>query len=171
LIGQRQTADSPDPYLHPALGGLNGFLAAPQHGIADASRREEHDATIEMTGSEFETKYEPSEDGRSFPSEAATDIVEDTKQDDFRPKGLQFDGMGGFDAASNTQKRKRNQRKDPEVLVKLRANSEMVTTDERVFDLNLNLQRIRDVFDESEISAVSFVHVRSAYCLDADETG
>ncbi|KAH7034800.1 uncharacterized protein B0I36DRAFT_381655 [Microdochium trichocladiopsis] len=143
---------SPGPYLHPALSAANVDFRSLQSGMARTNRHVTNAAACEANVSEIETKYEPSEDDGSFPSENATDIVEDAKQEEFRPKGLQFDGMGGFDAASNAQKRKRNQRKDPEVLVQLRANSEMVTTDEHVFDINFNLQRVRDVFDESDIS-------------------
>ncbi|KXJ96036.1 hypothetical protein Micbo1qcDRAFT_217793 [Microdochium bolleyi] len=150
---QQDSAGNASAY-YPALGDTNGVSPYPDLDMARSSRHVEGKSRLlyEANDSEVEPKYEPSERGCSVHSEEAADIVEQVKQDEFKPKGQQFNGMGGFDAASNVQKRKRNQRKNPEVLVQLRANSESVTTDEHVFDSHFNLQRVRDVFDESDIS-------------------
>lgn len=91
------------------------------------------------------SRYEPSEDG-SFISENSTEDV--TAKNRFTLKGAQFPGMGGFDAATENQRRMRNQRKPKEVTNQLEASSRLITTVETVCDLNLAPQRKRDVYDE-----------------------
>lgn len=91
------------------------------------------------------SRYEPSEDG-SLISE--NDTEDGTSKNRFTLKGAQFPGMGGFDAATEDQRRMRNQRKPKEVTNQLEASSRLITTVEVVCDLNLALQRKRDVYDE-----------------------
>lgn len=59
--------------------------------------------------------------------------------------------MAGFDSATEKDRRMRNQKKDPAVLLKLEANSQLVTRVEAVLDTNLQYQRTRDVYDEPSI--------------------
>lgn len=66
-------------------------------------------------------------------------------------KGVVYPGMAGFDSATEKDRRMRNQKKDPAVLLKLEANSQLVTTTEEVLDINLAYQRARDVYDEPSI--------------------
>jgi hypothetical protein len=66
-------------------------------------------------------------------------------------KGLIYPGMAGFDSATERDRRMRNQKKDPTVLLKLESNSELVTRNEQVLDTSLNHQRTRDVYDEPSI--------------------
>lgn len=91
------------------------------------------------------SRYEPSEDGSSV-SENGTE--DGTANNRFTLKGTRFTGMGGFDAATEDQRRMRNQRKPKEVTDQLEASSRLITTVEVVCDLNLVPQRKRDVYDE-----------------------
>jgi hypothetical protein len=89
----------------------------------------------------------------SVPSEGHDD--EERERIHFRKylKGdiSKLEGVGGFDAAPEDQRRKRNQKKDPSVLVHMEASSRAVRTIEQVTDLNFNHIRWRDVYDEPSI--------------------
>ncbi|ETS87188.1 hypothetical protein PFICI_01016 [Pestalotiopsis fici W106-1] len=79
-----------------------------------------------------------------------------TEQKHFRKylKGdiSKLEGVGGFDAAPEDQRKRRNQKKDPSVLVHMEASSRAVRTVEQVTDLNFNHVRWRDVYDEPSIA-------------------
>ncbi|KAI0974304.1 hypothetical protein F4678DRAFT_486183 [Xylaria arbuscula] len=96
------------------------------------------------------SKYEPSELYSPFPPEDTPDTVEDDTGA-LILKGVVYPGMAGFDSATEKDRRMRNQKKDPAVLLKLEANSYLVTRDEEVLDNNLDYQRTRDVYDEPSI--------------------
>ncbi|KAH6660499.1 hypothetical protein BKA67DRAFT_667381 [Truncatella angustata] len=90
--------------------------------------------------------------------QAALDIldIEERERLHFRKylKGdiASLEGVGGFDAAPEEQRRKRNQKKDPSVLVHMEASSKAVRTLEQVTDLNFNHVRWRDVYDEPSVA-------------------
>ncbi|KAK9773921.1 hypothetical protein AB5N19_05673 [Seiridium cardinale] len=63
-----------------------------------------------------------------------------------------LEGVGGFDAAPEEQRRKRNQKKDPSVLVHMEASSRAVQTLEHVTDLNFSHVRWRDVYDDPSVN-------------------
>ncbi|KAI1143243.1 hypothetical protein F5Y05DRAFT_420956 [Hypoxylon sp. FL0543] len=98
----------------------------------------------------YSSKYATSEGGDSYPSENIAETTEMIEIDAGAQslKGMVYPGMSLFDAAGEEQKRKRNQRKHPAVLQQLEVNSTLVTTDEIVFDSNLDYQRTRDVYDD-----------------------
>ncbi|KAI1299118.1 hypothetical protein F5Y03DRAFT_386381 [Xylaria venustula] len=96
------------------------------------------------------SKYDPSELYSPFPPEDTPDTVEDDTGA-LILKGVVYPGMAGFDSATEKDRRMRNQKKDPAVLMKLEANSYLVTRDEEVLDNNLDYQRTRDVYDEPSI--------------------
>ncbi|KAI1147512.1 hypothetical protein F4825DRAFT_471534 [Nemania diffusa] len=96
------------------------------------------------------SKYEPSEPYSPFPTEATPETVEDDTGA-LILKGVVYPGMSGFDSATEKDRRMRNQKKDPAVLLKLEANSRLVTRVEDVLDTNLDYQRTRDVYDEPSI--------------------
>ncbi|KAI8635465.1 hypothetical protein F5Y19DRAFT_461089 [Xylariaceae sp. FL1651] len=96
------------------------------------------------------SKYEPSELYSPFPSDDTTETIEDDTGT-LVLKGVVYPGMAGFDSATEKDRRMRNQKKDPAVLRKLEANSELVTRVEEVLDTNLDYQRTRDVYDEPSI--------------------
>ncbi|KAI1470055.1 uncharacterized protein F4812DRAFT_470037 [Daldinia caldariorum] len=111
-------------------------------------------ANFEDWGGEDElVKYDSSEDESSYPSENLTEATDVHENDmgSLSLKGVIFPGMGLFDAAKEEQRRKRNQRKPPAVLLQLELNSTMVTTQEDVYDGNLDYQRSRDVYDEPSV--------------------
>ncbi|KAI0394830.1 hypothetical protein F5Y17DRAFT_237271 [Xylariaceae sp. FL0594] len=93
---------------------------------------------------------EPSELHSPFPSEDTPDTVEDDTGA-LILKGVVYPGMAGFDSATEKDRRMRNQKKDPAVLMKLETNSQLVTRAEEVLDTNLAHQRTRDVYDEPSI--------------------
>lgn len=62
-------------------------------------------------------------------------------------KGKFWPGMGIFDAATEEERRKRNQRKDVSVIQKMKTASQAVETSEMVGDLTLAWARMRDVYD------------------------
>lgn len=99
----------------------------------------------------------------SFPSDITADTsligipdlpegstAEDAHNAKFK-KGEWLKGMDVFDAASQEDRRKRNQRKDPSVLAKMQHNSGLVAQTETVCDLQFNKQRERNVYDEPSI--------------------
>ncbi|KAI0910531.1 hypothetical protein F4823DRAFT_637762 [Ustulina deusta] len=96
------------------------------------------------------SKYEPSELYSPFPPEGTPETVEDDTGA-LILKGVVYPGMAGFDSATEKDRRMRNQKKDPAVLLKLEANSQLVTRVEEVLDINLDYQRTRDVYDEPSI--------------------
>ncbi|KAI1118964.1 hypothetical protein F5Y14DRAFT_446771 [Nemania sp. NC0429] len=96
------------------------------------------------------SKYEPSELYSPFPPEDTPETVEDDTGA-LILKGVVYPGMAGFDSATEKDRRMRNQKKDPAVLLKLEANSRLVTRVEEVLDTNLEYRRTRDVYDEPSI--------------------
>ncbi|KAI1128438.1 hypothetical protein F5Y10DRAFT_292079 [Nemania abortiva] len=96
------------------------------------------------------SKYEPSELYSPYPTEDTPETVEDDTGA-LILKGVVYPGMAGFDSATEKDRRMRNQKKDPAVLLKLEANSQLVTRIEEVLDTNLDYQRTRDVYDEPSI--------------------
>ncbi|TGJ85869.1 hypothetical protein E0Z10_g2879 [Xylaria hypoxylon] len=96
------------------------------------------------------SKYEPSEIYSPFPPEDTPDTVEDDTGA-LILKGVVYPGMAGFDSATEKDRRMRNQKKDPAVLLKLEANSQLVTRVEEVLNTNLDYQRTRDVYDEPSV--------------------
>ena len=75
-----------------------------------------------------------------------------------RLKGVYWPGMNMFDAANEEKKRMRNQRKDKSVIDRMEAFSATISRDEFVYNLDLNLERIRDVYSSPSVasSPVSF---------------
>jgi len=96
------------------------------------------------------SKYEPSDLYSPFPVEGTPDTIEDDTGA-LILKGVVYPGMAGFDSATEKDRRMRNQKKDPAVLMKLETNSQLVTRAEEVLDTNLAYQRTRDVYDEPSI--------------------
>ncbi|KAK4672854.1 hypothetical protein QC763_106680 [Podospora pseudopauciseta] len=106
---------------------------------------------------------------RRFPSEStavsgttsellseSTEMPEDTNEGDnaTKLKGIVYEGMGLFDSATTPQKKKRNQRKDASVLVKMQQTSRDITSVETVYELTeegLKRLRERDVYDSPSV--------------------
>ncbi|KAI1652901.1 hypothetical protein F4813DRAFT_400539 [Daldinia decipiens] len=134
--------------IHSWQTNLNPLM--PQEGDLDLIPQ----GNFEDWGDEEDlVKYESSEAESSYPSENLTEVTEVNENDtgSLSLKGVVYPGMGLFDAAKEEQRRKRNQRKPPAVLLQLEINSTMVTTQEDVYDLNLEYQRSRDVYDDPSI--------------------
>ncbi|KAK7907975.1 hypothetical protein PG985_015278 [Apiospora marii] len=113
--------------------------------------------------SDEDEDFEDEDDLTSFPSDNTADTsligvpdlpegltAEDAHNAKFK-KGEWLKGMDVFDAASKEDRRKRNQRKDPSVLVKMQLNSGLVAQTETVCDLQFIKQRERNVYDEPSI--------------------
>ncbi|KAI0017301.1 hypothetical protein F4780DRAFT_616406 [Xylariomycetidae sp. FL0641] len=125
-------------------------------------------------------KYQASEDWSGLPSEDTSEFASDGTGS-LVLKGVVYPGMGGFDAATHDERRKRNQRKDPAVLDRLKVCSEQVTTIEGVMNANLDVQRFRDVYDEPSVDGsvvgdlrgpFSFLHLGILIVFqDEDEDG
>ncbi|KAI0459316.1 hypothetical protein F5B21DRAFT_526030 [Xylaria acuta] len=96
------------------------------------------------------SKYEASELYSPFAPEGTPETIEDDTGA-LILKGVVYPGMAGFDSATEKDRRMRNQKKDPAVLLKLEANSRLVTRTEEVLDVNLEYRRTRDVYDEPSI--------------------
>lgn len=66
--------------------------------------------------------------------------------------------MNMFDAATEEMKRMRNQRKHQSVIDQMEAFSATISRDEFVYNLDLDLERVRDVYDSPSVvsSPVSF---------------
>ncbi|KAK8138552.1 hypothetical protein PG984_001932 [Apiospora sp. TS-2023a] len=113
--------------------------------------------------SDEDEDFEDEDDLTSFPSDNTADTsligvpdlpegltAEDAHNAKFK-KGEWLKGMDVFDAASQEDRRKRNQRKDPSVLAKMQLNSGLVAQTETVCDLQFIKQRERNVYDEPSV--------------------
>jgi hypothetical protein len=75
-------------------------------------------------------------------------------------KGVQLPGMSVFDAATQEQRRMRNQRKDKSVVERMEKASTMVQRDETVHRTDFEIERTRDMYaspsiDGSPVSSCS----------------
>lgn len=96
------------------------------------------------------SRYAASELYSPYPIEGTPETVKDDTGA-LILKGVVYPGMAGFDSATEKDRRMRNQKKDPAVLLKLEANSQLVTRIEEVLNIDLEYQRTRDVYDEPSI--------------------
>ncbi|KAI1813010.1 hypothetical protein GGS20DRAFT_599558 [Poronia punctata] len=103
-----------------------------------------------MDDDDDSTRYDASELYSPFPVEGTPDTIEDDTSA-LILKGVVYPGMAGFDSATEKDRRMRNQKKDPAVLMKLETNSQLVTRSEEVLDTNLSYQRTRDVYDDPSV--------------------
>lgn len=155
----------------------HGFQQDLEFGI-DMPIRDEDEEEEDNNAPEVSSTYEPSdvedEDDDSSNCLRSEDTVDttvleedvpvvpevvdddDNEQKHFRKylKGdiSKLEGVGGFDAAPEDQRKRRNQKKDPSVLVHMEASSRAVRTIEQVTDLNFNHVRWRDVYDEPSVA-------------------
>lgn len=72
-------------------------------------------------------------------------------QEPSKLKGQVHPGMNYFDSATDEMKRRRNQRKDDSVLIKLKSKSEAISEIEYVFDADFQFQRSQKVGMESPV--------------------
>lgn len=70
-----------------------------------------------------------------------------------RLKGTCWPGMNLFDAANQEMKRMRNQRKDKSVIDQMEAFSATISRDEYVYNLDFDLERIRDVYGSPSVAS------------------
>ena len=90
----------------------------------------------------FQSSPTPAETGDSLGVRNSPDVYEGVP----RLKGVCWPGMNLFDAANDEMKRMRNQRKDQSVIDQMEAFSAKITRDELVYNLDFELERIRDVY-------------------------
>jgi len=101
----------------------------------------------------------------SSPDEAAKRVIfedggtESGVDETDKLKGVRYPGMGLFDAASETEKRKRNQRKDDSVLKRMVQTSEGIEPTECVWGPGGDLERTRDIFDSPSVEGTPVSHV------------
>ena len=74
------------------------------------------------------------------------DDIQATGLDTSKLKGTIFPGMGLFDAATPEMRRKRNQRKDGAILEQMKASSAVVVPDESIWNEDIELERVRDIY-------------------------
>ncbi|KAI3322024.1 hypothetical protein HD806DRAFT_545269 [Xylariaceae sp. AK1471] len=152
-------SEDDDDEVQAAHGHHSATHAPPYVWHSDSLYPSEPNQYSHNTGGQFQdhldyeddsSKYEPSELYSPFPPEGTPETVKDDTGA-LILKGVVYPGMAGFDSATEKDRRMRNQKKDPAVLLKLEANSELVTRVEEVLDTNLDYQRTRDVYDEPSI--------------------
>ena len=61
-------------------------------------------------------------------------------------KGVRYPGMGLFDSASEQDRKKRNQKKDASVLVRMEETSSGIEPLENIWEADGELQRTRDIY-------------------------
>ena len=103
-----------------------------------------------MTSPQSLTLYDDSQESPAKVEE----LVDDATSDATRLKGLYWPGMDLFDSATPEQQRKRNQKKDASVLEKLKLSSKEVASTEWIFNAVGDLERTRDIYDESDASSL-----------------
>ncbi|KAI1335614.1 hypothetical protein F5Y15DRAFT_419700 [Xylariaceae sp. FL0016] len=101
-------------------------------------------------GEDDSSNYDNSESLSAFHSEDIAETVEDGTGL-IALKGIIYPGMSGFDSATKEARKKRNQRKDPIVVRRLRSQSQKIQRTECVRNLQLDIERVRDVYDEPSI--------------------
>ncbi|KAK6227314.1 hypothetical protein QIS74_00869 [Colletotrichum tabaci] len=117
---------------------------------------------------------------QNSPALTPTDNVPEWTQDELelaRLKGTIWPGMGIFDAATPDQKKKRNQRKDASVLQQMELSSRAITTTELVANLDMEIERTRDVYDAPSVEGTPIARskrrqkcIRVADEEDGDDT-
>ncbi|WQF77591.1 hypothetical protein CDEST_02605 [Colletotrichum destructivum] len=117
---------------------------------------------------------------QNTPASTATENVPEWAQDELelaRLKGTIWPGMGIFDAATPDQKKKRNQRKDASVLQQMELSSQAITTTELVTNLDMEIERTRDVYDAPSVEGTPIARskrrqkrIRVADEEDGDDT-
>ncbi|KAH9888284.1 hypothetical protein F4778DRAFT_786095 [Xylariomycetidae sp. FL2044] len=135
--------------VHPHSWSANMDGNMPQNVMMLGNRRARRlvsDSEVDESSSRFEGE----EEYMPIPPDANTEATEDGLAN-IVLKGVVYEGMGGFDAATTDQRRKRNQRKEPRILEQLLVNSQAVTPDEYVLDADFNYQRTRGVYDEPSV--------------------
>ncbi|GJC92504.1 hypothetical protein ColKHC_01330 [Colletotrichum higginsianum] len=101
---------------------------------------------------------------QNSPASTPTDNVPEWTQDELelaRLKGTIWPGMGIFDAATPDQKKKRNQRKDASVLQQMELSSQAITTTEFVANLDMEIERTRDVYDAPSVEGTPACHSKA----------
>jgi hypothetical protein len=85
--------------------------------------------------------------------------------DQTKLKGTVFPGMGLFDAATPQMRRKRNQRKDGTILEQMKSASASVVPNESVWNAEIELERVRDIYASPSIdgSPVGYMQVLYSY--------
>lgn len=97
-------------------------------------------------------KYETSRSATETtdPSEVADNPDGENKE--LKLKGVEWPGMGGFDAATPAQQRKRNQRKHVSVLEQMKLASKAVEQNEYIWDETMQeIQKTRNIYDSPSI--------------------
>lgn len=137
------TTDNIDPNLQafpgvdpaPSTGNreLNGRLSPDATaGIAF------HDAVLPVTPKPPRTSEKANVKSSQLESRTEASLIDSQVDDDeinkARLKGVQYPGMGVFDAATKEMRRKRNQKKDGTVLKQMEATSRSVEPTEQIFD-------------------------------------
>lgn len=87
--------------------------------------------------------------GKPFPFQDSADEQEALP----KLKGTCWPGMDLFDAANDEMKRMRNQRKAKSVIDQMEAFSATISRDEFVYNLDLDLERIRDVYSSPSVES------------------
>lgn len=131
----------PNLYAYPGLDpahstgnrGSNGRLS--QGATAD---RAFHDGVLPVTPKSPRTLEKANVKSSQRESRTQPSFIDSQLDDDeinkARLKGVQYPGMGVFDAATKEMRRKRNQKKDGTVLKQMEATSRAVEPTEQIFD-------------------------------------
>ncbi|KAK0668297.1 hypothetical protein QBC41DRAFT_393951 [Cercophora samala] len=130
------------PTTSRSRGNLTPSTPHQQHSMILRSRYPSESTAVSGTTSELQSEM--------------TEIPSDINDGDnaTRLKGVVYEGMGLFDSATTPQKKKRNQRKDASVLVKMQQTSRDITSEETVYELTeegLQRVRVRDVYDSPSV--------------------
>ncbi|ORY66072.1 uncharacterized protein BCR38DRAFT_408045 [Pseudomassariella vexata] len=100
---------------------------------------------------EASSRSERTDDTVDTATAAAMDVPDEEVHNAKFRKDDWLAGQNVFDSASQDERRRRNQRKDPAVLERIKRASEAITQDELVLDLQLVYQRSRNVYDNPSI--------------------
>lgn len=102
-------------------------------------------------GPKFDRWYSETETtGSTLPSDNATDVAGE-EYDRSKLKGALWPGMSVFDSATESQKRKRNQRKDASILKQMQQTSAEVEPTEIIWSEDGEFQRMRDIYASPSI--------------------
>lgn len=136
-------ADNIDPNLQ-AFPGLNPTHSTGNResngGLSQDATTDSafHDAVLPVTPKPPRTREKTNVKSSQLESRTKASLVGSQVDDDeinkARLKGVQYPGMGVFDAATKEMRRKRNQKKDGTVLKQMEATSRSVEPTEQIFD-------------------------------------
>lgn len=133
-------ADRPSPVIKRSLSDEYSVPSTPDAMSTHGSNRWPSESSGELGPME---NYHPDDHPDHYHPLHVELAPEDERN---KLKGVRYPGMGLFDSASEQDRKKRNQKKDASVLVRMEETSAGIEPLESIWEADGELQRIRDIY-------------------------